>query len=195
MVKNNIWWTRQSRIQAERRLLSNLYNAELLLIWYSLWSVLVSIYLLESKDTIPQYLFISFSVMTLAVSLYVNAQSYKDRASRIKACYEKLGLLYQKYDSSKNEVVKPSRDEYLECLDMCENHLSIDYYRAIVLERYLSSVSQKDNEFQKNTKEPNLYVYGVFYIHFFGQLLLKIVLYGLPIILFGWSKGLFGGFL
>lgn len=177
-----------SRIETEKRLLSNLFHAELLLIWYALCSVIISIYLLESQENHPQYLFVSFSVMTLAASLYINTQSYKERAIKIKACYERLGLLYQKCSGIfLINIEERIRKEYLECLDMCENHTSMDYYRAVVRTTYLNmGDNQRENRI---TIKPNWYMYVAFYFNSFRMLFFRFVLYLLPIIIFSISNG------
>lgn len=83
-LSEKIWLTRVSRIETERRLLANLFHAELILVWYALFSVGISIYSLNEKNTIPQTYWVIFSVLTLACSLYINTQSYKERAMKIK---------------------------------------------------------------------------------------------------------------
>lgn len=194
-MKDNIWWTRLSRIETEKRLLSNLFHAELLLIWYALCSVIISIYLLESNEKLPQYLFVSFSVMTLAASLYINTQSYKERAIKIKACYERLGVLYQKCSGILLINIEENiRKEYLECLDMCENHTSMDYYRAVVRTMYLNMTCKKSIEHAKKLKKitikPNWYMYIAFYFNSFKIFFFRSVLYFLPIIIWFLSRWL-----
>ncbi|MBS7825261.1 SLATT domain-containing protein [Wohlfahrtiimonas chitiniclastica] len=135
-LSEKIFWTRLARIEAERRLLANLFHAELILVWYALISVGVSIYSLAHENEISQTYWVIFSVLTLACSLYVNTQSYKERAMRIKICYEKLDVLYHRAKTAEDNSSTTSyhmeqlHKKYTRILDICENHLPKDYHRA-----------------------------------------------------------------
>ncbi|TOE66105.1 hypothetical protein CGJ38_24225, partial [Vibrio parahaemolyticus] len=73
MLSNGIWWTRQTRIRTERRLLSNAFHSQVILFWYSFYSVAVSIHYLDttSDPNVNKYWLI-YSVLVLVVSGFIN---------------------------------------------------------------------------------------------------------------------------
>tara|TARA_Y100001933_G_scaffold226684_1_gene240843 strand:+ start:329 stop:1006 length:678 start_codon:yes stop_codon:yes gene_type:complete len=95
-LSDNIWWTRKARIQTEKRLLSNSFQAQILLLWYSFFSVFAAIYYLqvERPDALVNVGWIAFSILTLTVSGFINGLSFKERAALVKECYETLNGIY-----------------------------------------------------------------------------------------------------
>lgn len=146
LLSDSIWWTRQSRIRTERRLLSNAFHSQLILLWYSFYSVAASIYYIGSQqsETISKYWLI-YSVLVLIVSGFINGFSYKERASQIKENYESLKKLYAqaKEFESKGQSVFHVQKTYEEALKKCENHSPMDYLEALY-DTY-QSTQNKDN--------------------------------------------------
>lgn len=134
MLSDNIWWTRQARIRTERRLLSNAFHSQVILFWYSFYSVAVSIYYLGSpqSEMIGKYWLI-YSVLVLVVSSFINGFSYKERASLIKENYEFLKTLSGKAKQLECEkkCTIQVQQEYESALNKCENHLAKDYLEAL----------------------------------------------------------------
>ncbi|HCV05692.1 SLATT domain-containing protein [Pseudoalteromonas sp. APAL1] len=134
MLSDNIWWTRQTRIRTERRLLSNAFHSQVILFWYSFYSVAVSIhYLNADTDTNLNKYWLIYSVLVLVVSGFINGLSYKERAASVKENYEYLKTLYvracehEKNQTSCLELAK----EYEEALNKCENQAPVDYPEAL----------------------------------------------------------------
>ncbi len=97
MLSNGIWWTRQTRIRTERRLLSNAFHSQVILFWYSFYSVAISIhYLNTTSDPNVNKYWLIYSVLVLVVSGFINGLSYKERAASVKENYEYLKTLYVK---------------------------------------------------------------------------------------------------
>ncbi len=145
-LSDNIWWTRQSRIRTERRLLSNAFHSQLILLWYSFYSVAASIYYIGSQQSeiISKYWLI-YSVLVLIVSVFINGFSYKERATQIKENYEFLKKLHAqaKEFESKGQSVFYVHKTYEEALNKCENHSPVDYLEALY-DTYHSTQDKND---------------------------------------------------
>ena len=186
-LSDKIWWTRISRIETERRLLANLFHSELILVWYSFFSVAIAIWSINTNSNLSDKYWVSFSVLTLACSLYINAQSYKERALKIKDCYEKLDLLYITVShAEKNHITDSSysdlNNQYLQILDQCENHLPYDYHTAMINKYY--SIPKKHRA-KKLSPLPTRQIFFKFCISFVARLTLLTILYSLPLIILG----------
>jgi hypothetical protein len=123
---DNVWWTRKARIQTERRLLSNAFQSQVLLLWYSFSSVAAAIYYLKfdgnnSNSELCGIAWVIFSVLSLCIAGFVNGLSSKERAGLIKDCYETLNGIYHKSKSEDADIEKLNND-YYQILKVCENH-------------------------------------------------------------------------
>ncbi|MCE7534670.1 SLATT domain-containing protein [Aliivibrio fischeri] len=175
MLSDNIWWTRQARIRTERRLLSNAFHSQIILLWYSFYSVAVSIfYLGDAQGAVSSKSWLIYSVLVLVVSVYINGFSYKERAALIKENYERLKTLiaFSKEIENKNGDVTNVAKMYERILNACENHRQEDYLEALY-EIYESTedksqISPKPTEYQRKQAKRNRkfrkLTLGVFYI-------------------------------
>lgn len=183
MFADNIWWTRKSRIQTEKRLLSNAFQAQLLLIWYSFLSAAVSIYYLKSSTTTSNFesvSWVAFSVLILSISGFINGLSYKERASQIKECYEALQELYT---AAKN----PNADfntlgiRYQEILKLCENHSDIDFHITLC-DTFLCHPCPLDPE-KGLSKLPTKFIWFKVCLYYTKRYIALTSLYALPILM------------
>jgi hypothetical protein len=134
-----IWWTKKARIKAERRLLFNDFSSQLILLWYSAFTVCISIF--ELKSPSPNGYFavtmVSLSVLILCASLFVGNRNFKERAMLLKQCYEQLSKV-----ETKTRINNANKDElsheYQSILSLSENHTEIDFKNAVVSE-YMNS--------------------------------------------------------
>lgn len=182
-LADNIWWTRKARIETEKRLLSNAFQAQLLLLWYSFISTGASIYYVKF-NTNSEYSGISwvvFSVLTLCISGFINGFSFKERAALIKECYETLHTLY-------NKAIDPLNNpnsiaiEYSQILGVCENHTDMDFRRALCKE-YISHPHPADPK-RGLSKVPTKYIWCIVVANILIRFLLFSTLYALPVALF-----------
>lgn len=135
---DNVWWTRKARIQAEKRLLSNAFQSQILLLWYSFSGVASAIYYLNlgeisSNPELNGIAWVVFSVLVLCISGFINGLSFKERAGLIKECYETLNGLHHK-SKDVNANLLQLNSEYDQILGVCENHTDRDYYLALCIE-------------------------------------------------------------
>ena len=142
---DKIWWTKKSKTFHERRLLSYNLHSQLLLIWYSLFTVAAStlntksLYLLGiMQPEINANILIIFSVLTLTMSCFVTSLDFKARSISIKQCYENLALINtQNYDEANKK--------YQNLLDSCENHTNLDYVSAKINIYYSTPVEKRNS--------------------------------------------------
>lgn len=135
---DNVWWTKKARIQTEKRLLSNAFQAQVLLLWYSFASVASAVWYLkpewsQSNTEASGVAWIVFSVLTLCISGFISGLSFTQRAGLIKECYEALNNIYRKSISSSPDLSLLSA-EYDQILGVCENHTDKDYFMALCTE-------------------------------------------------------------
>ncbi|MDU9402922.1 SLATT domain-containing protein [Pseudomonas sp. zfem004] len=180
MFADNIWWTRKARIQAEKRLLSNAFQAQLLLIWYSFLSAAVSIYYLKATaSSFANVSWVAFSVLILSISGFINGLSYKERANLIKECYENLQDIYTQAKKQGADIEKIGT-RYQEILKICENHEDIDFNIALC-DTYLSHPEQLRKDL---TKSPTSYIWAKVAFYYIKRSIALMILYILPIGMF-----------
>ena len=179
-LSDKIWWTRKSRIQAEKRLLASAFQAQILLLWYSFSSVAASIYYLEfnTQSEYAGIAWVLFSVLVLCISGFINSLGYKERAALVKDSYEALNGLYHE---AKNNTVATNTlaNEYEKILSVCENHSDIDYHLALC-DAYLSSKNPHDDL----DRMPTFYIWILFVWYWFKRVLLLSGFYILPPLVF-----------
>lgn len=181
-LSDSIWWTRKARIQTEKRLLSDAFQAQVILLWYSFFAVFVSVYYLKFNTT-NEYAgvaWVVFSVMVLIISSFSSGLGFKERAALIKECYETLSGIYQRI------IIEPSNldveNEYEQVLGVCENHKDKDFHRAICLE-YLSHPNPNDPKCGL-TKKPTGYIWFMFCFYWLSRNIFLFFMYSFPIIIF-----------
>lgn len=121
-IEDKIWWTRKAKIEQETRLLRYEFHSQALLIWYSFFTVAISILQSQSKNIpLESSTLLVFSVLTLVMSGIVSAQKFHSRSEKVKKCYEKLNTLC---------LTQPQNiiEEYEYILNACENHIKSDHH-------------------------------------------------------------------
>ncbi|MYN08053.1 SLATT domain-containing protein [Pseudoduganella aquatica] len=145
-LTNNVWFTRKAWINAEDRLLKNDFQTQLLMVVYAAYTSCLSVIMLKydprpaDKNFIDTSLAV-LSIVLLALSLYLNTKSFKDRAARFKSGYhdlqrieDRLRLLTEKAESPEAEQdYNALLDHYNKALRDVENHSDLDDIRARIL--------------------------------------------------------------
>lgn len=125
-IDDNIWWTRKAKIEQESRLLRYEFHSQVLLIWYSFFTVAISILqLTENNIPLAPSTLVVFSVLTLVMSGVVSAQKFHSRSEKVKSCYEQLNSL--KFSTEPDKAKK-----YENILRSCENHTKSDHHKSKV---------------------------------------------------------------
>ncbi|MBZ6535114.1 SLATT domain-containing protein [Acinetobacter seifertii] len=185
---DNVWWTRKAKIENEARLLKYDFHGQILLLWYSFFSVAMSILTLNESSFLKSIiqngevdakLLVVFSVLSLFVSTFVISQNFKERAAKIKFCYEQLKILYVKLIDNENinDIEKKLFEEYESILKSCENHLEKDYITAKV--NLFLSVKDKS----KVNPHPTDYDFLRFYCNKITFLVIILFIYLFPILI------------
>lgn len=130
-LSDRIWETSKTRIYAERRLVEQATTTELLLIWYSLFLVAASIWLLCAPAKSPAYLTVVGSIAVLVASVYLSARNFRSRAVQIRNNYVSLATLVSRARAAENagdeEELRRVEEAYGDKLVAVENHTEYDY--------------------------------------------------------------------
>lgn len=187
---DNVWWTRKARIQAEKRLLANAFQSQLLLLWYSFFGVAASVYYLQFdssnvQNNLPSVSWVVYSVLVLCMSGFISGLSFKERAGLIKESYEALQVVYQqskRKDCNEEPIIK----NYAQIMGLCENHNDHDYYLALCLEYITNrnSVDGKTGLKPSLDRSPTWYHWASLSWWTFKRFLMLTFLYLLPVFLF-----------
>ncbi|ENO3976814.1 SLATT domain-containing protein [Aeromonas veronii] len=180
-LKARIWWTSRARMQTEKRLLSNNFQAQIVLLYYSFFSTCIAIYYLkfDSANDLANVSWLSFSILTMIASIFISTLRYKERADSVKQCYESLTSIYSRIhqDTTLSELYT-FEDKYIHTCSLCENHSSSDYGAAIISE-YLRN---DENGRQQLSKKPTCQLWIESIKNKTKRLVLLLVIYSLPIL-------------
>lgn len=196
-LSDNIWWTRKARIQTEKRLLSNAFHSQVILLWYSFFSVAVSVYYVKNpQDGLDAISWVVYSVLVLCISGFINGLSFKERASLIKECYESLnGIMHQASLQNSKEQIAALADAYEAKLNACENHTDKDFAVALCQEYWASTplVRTQSKKLHSNSDEmasipnnalsriPTSYHWTLAFTYYIGRFIKLGFFYILPI--------------
>lgn len=138
-LKNQIWTTRISRVNAERRLLMKEDFIQGINIYYSCILTIFSILSLVKPDNSSQLSLIStyMSVCLLIAILYTNSLRYREHARDYRTNYtalQKLEFRLNKPSITFDEM-EAINDEYCTLLDGAANHIQFDYYCTVAQSR------------------------------------------------------------
>lgn len=179
MLSDTIWWTRKARIQAAERLLANDFHTQLILVWYSTFSVGASIYFLQfaPQSALANVSMVIYSVMILSMSVFMSGRNFKERGMLMKQCYLQLDLLYRQAKaaeaSSDEKELKRISEEYQNAVNASENHKEVDFVVSIFKMRMAREKIDKDLTGYRAIRAGSHYVFRFLYL---------ILFYTLPII-------------
>lgn len=128
-LSNRVWFTRKARIYASERLLSYNSHSQIILIYYSLVNVALSIAMLTGSNPFGDQsasMLVMMSIGILVISLVVSNVDFKGRALKFKDNYINLQRLYEKCHAANLQQIEDLKDTYVELLKETENHKSID---------------------------------------------------------------------
>lgn len=141
-LRDQIWTTRVSRINAERRLVKKERFIQGINIYYSCVTIIFSILSLIYSDNKLSLVTTCMSICLLVTILYLNTQRYMEHARDYRSNYTALHKLEMQLE---NESITPEKVEeirlkYCDLLDTAWNHVQYDYY---------CTVYQSTGEYQK----------------------------------------------
>lgn len=132
-LKNQIWTTRISRVNAEKRLLHNERFLQGVNIYYSCVTVLASICLIKWEDQTFGLLITLMSVSLLIVGLFCKTLRFSERAFDFRRIYSELQKLEFRLDKPgiDDADIQNIQEKYCDWMAEGENHTSYDYYKAL----------------------------------------------------------------
>ncbi|TCA03821.1 SLATT domain-containing protein [Rhizobium leguminosarum bv. viciae] len=132
-VDDRIWITSRVRMIAERKAIRNQNVSYISVTYYSLFTVILSVFSKFYVLTYPllEEINLSASVVVLVASLVAGGFRFETRANIFRECYLKLQKL-----QSKNITEEERLAEYLDILEIYPNHSDRDYYDLIVNHTY-----------------------------------------------------------
>ena len=133
-LKNQIWTTRVSRVNAERRLIDKEKFIQGINIYYSCMTIIFSIMSVVKNDAGLSMLTTYISISLFISVLYLSSQKYTEIAKGYRENYTSLQLLEFKLnhiqDKSDKEIYEVEK-QYCDLLNTSINHKSYDYYCTV----------------------------------------------------------------
>ncbi|WP_060999117.1 SLATT domain-containing protein [Photobacterium aquimaris] len=137
-LRNQIWFTRKSRIRASERILKNHVHSNSILIWYSFLTFTLSIFLIKKPNYLGDNADVVMTIATgfvFTLSLFVPQLDMKNRYEKLKDNYIQLQGLTFDLDICKTEYqLNIINDKYLKLLMSSENHKNSDLQYFIAFE-------------------------------------------------------------
>ena len=127
-LDRNIWITRKCRINASERLLSNAKFLDFLNVYFSIFTILLSIFSLDTSkfsetminsDKLPLFSLAISVVLTISI-VYASSLGYRDRSAALKQNYIALQSLLDRLaviDNEDTTNLLNISDDYTELLD------------------------------------------------------------------------------
>lgn len=170
-LARRLYITYKSRINAAERLKKTNGFIQGLNIYYSLFLTALSIYSVTSGTQKLALVITICSVIVTVTIVFLAAQNYGERSKSLKNNYVAIFKLYNiindDVDANALQIIV---DEYNKLIDSSENHAEYDYFKARI------SMSDEKNNLTFRQK-------SVFYLFYYGSILLKSLLIVLPFLL------------
>lgn len=174
-LPDQIWTTRISRVNAEKRLIKKEAFFQGINIYYSCLTIIFSILALINKDDILSLMTVLMTISLSIVILYLNGQNYLEHAREYRKNYtelQKLEFDFRSIDENDIGAIKEVYSKYCELLDSNSNHISFDYYKTV----YDSSGTYREKRWKD--------VRVKFYWNVIWRDMLKLCVIALPVILY-----------
>lgn len=131
-LSNQIWTTRISRVNAEKRLIAKENFFQWINIYYSCLTIIFSILSLYNKDDDLSLMTVFMTISLLVVILYLNGQKYLEHAREYRKNYTELQKLeFELNHVNGEEELRKIEERYCELMDSSSNHISYDYYKTV----------------------------------------------------------------
>lgn len=150
-LKDQIWTTRISRVNAEKRLVNKDKFFQGINIYYSCMTIIFSIMSLSNDDKNLSLLTIFITISLLISILYVNSQNYIELAKDYRNNYtnlQRLEFRLEHIEDANDSKIIEIEEEYCNLLHASSNHIAFDYYCTI----YGSSGDYRKKRWSKNIK-------------------------------------------
>lgn len=173
--KDQVWATRISRVNAEKRLINKESFFQGINIYYSCVTIIFSILSLYYQDDRLSLMTVFMTISLLIAILYMNGQKYLEHAREYRKNYtaiHELEFQIGHLNEEDEDELKNIEKKYCELLDSSSNHITYDYYYTV----YRSNSDYKEKRW-KNIR-------WRFYFGVLWRSVIKIVLIILPMFLY-----------
>ena len=173
--QEQIWTTRISRINAEKRLINKEKFFQGINIYYSCVTIIFSILSLLGHDDRLSLMTVFMTITLFTVILYLNSQRYLENAREYRKNYTQLHMIeleLKHVDEQDEEKILEIEKRYCELLDSSSNHASYDYYCTVY--------GSKGDYREENWKN----VRCKFYLNWVWRAMVVIILLILPPVLY-----------
>ena len=177
--KEQVWATRISRVNAEKRLINKEDFFQGINIYYSCITIVFSILSLYYHDDELSLMTVFMTISLLIVILYLNGQKYLEHAREYRKNYteiHKLEFQLEHLDEERENEIQAIENKYCELLDSSSNHTSYDYYCTV----YGSNKIYKEERWKG--------IWWKFYLNITWRVIVKILVVILPVLLFWLCK-------
>lgn len=174
--EEKIYITYKTRMTTEARLRRTSRLSNILLAWYSVVLIALSLADLTGQYQIYRFSLISsaISVGTLALSLFLYGEKYNERADQFRDCYLKLQRIYQSSDTTDDKM-----KNYYDVLDFYENQTSDDYDEMV----FDAVIRGQKLENSRGPIEISKVTFALIALKKLLRLSLTLALFALPVIL------------
>lgn len=185
-LKDKIWFTRIARIYSEKRLLRNELHSQLLLMFYAVYSIALSVTQLKYKpipDDAAAVFGIILSVTLFGLSFHMSARGFSARAQRFKENYTHLQDLLGRLDLA---LCKPNPTELQEVIE----HVQAEYRTAIVNSENHTTMDDRCSRFPYGKRGTSRMLtnwdYTCILAYSIGRYLSLGLLYTSPVVIYGY---------
>lgn len=130
-LSDNIWITRKCRILASERLAKYDVISQIIINYYAIYLVALSILDLYEKQTDFSLLLVVGSLMVASTAIFLSARNFKERSLNFKNCYTQLNSMCRYVKRAEEEErdgdLIELEKKYDQFINNFENHLNIDY--------------------------------------------------------------------
>ena len=134
-LKNQIWTTRISRVNAEKRIMEKEHFTENINIYYSCLLVIYSIIPYVFPQIRLSFVTLFLTVLLTISVVYIKGLKYKERARDYRKNYTELQKLEFRLSHVKTDEELCSsgiEEDYCTLLDSTENHTTFDFYKTVM---------------------------------------------------------------
>lgn len=131
---DRVWKTRKSRINASERLKSNDFISQVLIVYYSLFIITITMVDIKNDDLNFEFLTLILSILILVISVFIFAMNYKERSLKLQNAYIKIDKISREISKKENAGDNNTSElekEYDNVLECSENHSSCDYIQVM----------------------------------------------------------------
>ena len=128
-LKDDIWKTRKSRINASERLLNQSNYVKFINLYFSCFLIIINIIDITSDKLNLSVISLILSIILTISLVFLDSKQYLERSSQLKKNYISLQqILYEVDDSN----YKDKRREYINLMNDTENHNEDDFLKVLI---------------------------------------------------------------